>query len=117
MKTITTPYGSIQHLLYPCDLEKKSTEELIGILRGLRKDESNERKNPWNEDKDMDGDWLEYAWADCGSHQVQWFTMIWMVKKVLATRENIALSKADKKKERREKAKHPKERLVRCKRA
>lgn len=117
MKTITTPYGSIQHLLYPCDLEKKSTEELIGILRGLRKDESNERKNPWNKDRDMDGDWLEYDWWDIGVGQVQWYTMIWMVKKVLATRENIALSKDDKKKERREKAKHPKERLVRCKRA
>ena len=43
--------------------------------------------------------------------------MIWMVKKVLAGRENVALSKADKKKERREKAKHPKERLIRSKRA
>ena len=63
------------------------------------------------------GDWLEYDWWDIGVGQVQWYTMIWMVKKVLATRENIALSKADKKKERREKAKHPKERLVRCKRS
>lgn len=117
MKTIITEYDSIEHFLYPWDLEKMETKDLIYILRGLRCDESRERKYPWNEERDMDGEWLEYSWSDlgCGT-QERWYSMIWMVKKVLANRENISTSKADRKKERMEKSRNRDERLIRSRR-
>ena len=117
MKTIITEYGSIEHFLYPCDLEKESTKDLLYILRGLRCDESNERKYPWNVDRDMDGEWLEYSWSEFGGGtQERWYSMIWMVKKVLATRENVSMSKECRKKDRREKAMNRDERLIRSRR-
>lgn len=115
MKLIVTKYGSKEYYLYPCDLEKKTTKELIFILRGLRCDESREKQYPWNENKDLEGKWLEYSWDDCGCYQERYYSMIWMVKKILANRENIAISKADKKKERKNKSKNRNERLIRMK--
>ena len=104
MKIKVTDFG-VERYYYPCDLQKKSTPELVSILRQLRSEESREKKNPWNDGVDLEGVWLGFSWEEDGTRYIRHYSMIWMVKKVLAEREHILKSKGERKKIRQEKAK------------
>ena len=96
MRTEKDQYGT-QYYLYKCDLERIDTETLLGILRSCRV-----YVTKWNVPEDeRENVWCEYGWSDNGE---EWYTMIWMVKAVLATREHIP-TKKERRKIRQEKAK------------
>lgn len=114
MKIKVTDFG-VKKYYYPCDLQKKSTPELVSILRWLRMEESTEKKNPWNKGVDLEGAWLEFSWEEDGTRYISQYSMIWMVKKVLAEREHILKSKGERKKIRLEKSKNRDEVLIRIK--
>ena len=102
--------GITKYYLYRTDLEKFNTKKLINILRKLRMYYARQDWDWWETTpiKDPENTWTEYAWAEGGSKMVQdqYYTMIWMVKSVLSTREHVVTSKAEKKKIRQQKAKN-----------
>lgn len=99
--------GLMSHFYYPCDLEKMGTMELVNVLRGLRCTISRETygyDKEWVDKymENVDGKWIEFAWDEWNCY----YTMVWMVKKVLAGRPHIAKSKGEKKKMRQLRAKY-----------
>ena len=99
--------GLMHNLYYPCDLEKMSTMELVYILRGLRCTISRETygyDKEWVDKymENVEGKWIEFSWSDYECN----YTMVWMVKKVLAGRPHIAKSKGKRKKFRQLRAKY-----------
>lgn len=109
MRTIESELvsGLRQHFYYPCDLEKMSTMELVWVLRGLRKTISRETygyQQEWVDKymENVEGKWIEFSWDDWNCY----YTMVWMVKKVLGERPHVAKSKGEKRKMRQLRAKY-----------
>lgn len=97
MRKETTKYGT-SHFLYKSDLVEFDTRMLLRILHSCRAYISK-----WKiAEEKSESVWCEYAWDS--DNQREWYTMIWMVKDVLATREHIP-TKQERRKIRQEKAK------------
>ena len=95
--------GITHYYFYREDLEKKTTLELISILRSLRRTIWNTEWDDIEEDslKNMEGTMVEFKRGD----NFRNYAVLWIVKDILANRPHVNKSKQERKVIRQQSAK------------